>query len=91
MRPTTSPTSPSTPHFLGSPNPPCALSPDLQQTLLGSCQPQDVAIRVLTRVIGHYPHRNQLLLDCGWAALSLHGGAQTPAGCATVEGHPQLR
>ncbi|XP_068529274.1 D-serine dehydratase-like isoform X2 [Anas acuta] len=64
---------------------------DLQQTLLGSCQPQDVAIRVLTRVIGHYPHRNQLLLDCGWAALSLHGGAQTPAGCATVEGHPQLR
>nr|XP_047909779.1 D-threo-3-hydroxyaspartate dehydratase-like [Anser cygnoides] len=64
---------------------------DLQQTLLGSCQPQDVAIRVLTRVVGHYPHRNQLLVDCGWTALSLHGWAQPPAGRAAVEGHPQLR
>ncbi|XP_009886980.1 PREDICTED: uncharacterized protein LOC104289691 [Charadrius vociferus] len=48
---------------------------DLQQTQLGSCHPEEVAIRVLTRVIGHYPHRNQLLVDCGWAALSLHGRA----------------
>ncbi|XP_074878529.1 D-serine dehydratase-like isoform X2 [Buteo buteo] len=64
---------------------------DLQQTLLGSCHPEDVAIRVLTRVIGHYPHRNQLLVDCGWAALSLHGRDQAPVGCAAIEGHPQLR
>ncbi|KAM6422448.1 D-serine dehydratase-like [Rhynochetos jubatus] len=64
---------------------------DLQQTLLGSCRPEDVAIRVLTRVIGHYPHRNQLLVDCGWAALSLHGRDQAPMGCAAIEGHPQLR
>ncbi|XP_061853151.1 D-serine dehydratase-like [Colius striatus] len=64
---------------------------DLQQTLLGSCRPEDVAIRVLTRVVGHYPHRRQLLVDCGWAALSLHGYDQGPAGCAAVEGHPQLR
>nr|XP_021156373.1 uncharacterized protein LOC102098018 [Columba livia] len=63
---------------------------DLQQTQLGSCRPEDVAIRVLTRVIGHYPHRNQLLLDCGWAALSLHG-PRAPGGCAAVEGHPELR
>lgn len=70
---------------------PPTLSADLQQTLLGSCQPQDVAIRVLTRVVGHYPHRNQLLVDCGWTALSLHGWAQPPAGRAAVEGHPQLR
>ncbi|XP_010561597.1 PREDICTED: D-serine dehydratase-like [Haliaeetus leucocephalus] len=64
---------------------------DLQQTLLGSCHPEEVAIRVLTRVIGHYPHRNQLLVDCGWAALSLHGRHQAPVGCAAIEGHPQLR
>ncbi|XP_075602999.1 D-serine dehydratase-like isoform X2 [Balearica regulorum gibbericeps] len=64
---------------------------DLQQTLLGSCHPEEVAIRVLTRVIGHYPHRNQLLVDCGWAALSLHGRDQAPTGCAAIEGHPQLR
>ncbi|XP_051467267.1 LOW QUALITY PROTEIN: D-threo-3-hydroxyaspartate dehydratase-like [Apus apus] len=64
---------------------------DLQQTLLGSCQLEEVAIRVLTRVIGHYPHRNQLLVDCGWAALSLHGQSQGPGGWAAIEGHPQLR
>ncbi|XP_053916580.1 D-threo-3-hydroxyaspartate dehydratase isoform X1 [Cuculus canorus] len=64
---------------------------DLQQTQVGSCQPEEVAIRVLTRVIGHYPHRNQLLVDCGWAALSLHGQNQGPMGCATIEGYPQLR
>uniref|UniRef100_A0A8C9FQ75 D-serine dehydratase n=3 Tax=Pavo cristatus TaxID=9049 RepID=A0A8C9FQ75_PAVCR len=66
---------------------------DLQQTQLGSCQPQDVAIRVLTRVIGHYAHRGQLLVDCGWAALSLHGAGagQGPQGCAAIDGHPELR
>lgn len=64
---------------------------DLQQTQLGSCRPEEVAIRVLTRVIGHYPHRGQLLVDCGWAALSLHGRDQGPPGCAAIEGHPRLR
>ncbi|XP_050164128.1 D-threo-3-hydroxyaspartate dehydratase-like [Myiozetetes cayanensis] len=64
---------------------------DLQQTQLGSCGPEEVAIRVLTRVVGHYPHRRQLLVDCGWAALSLHGRDQGPPGCAAIEGHPQLR
>ncbi|XP_029814533.1 uncharacterized protein LOC115307288, partial [Manacus vitellinus] len=64
---------------------------DLQQTQLGSCRPEEVAIRVLTRVVGHYPHRRQLLVDCGWAALSLHGRDRGPPGCAAIEGHPQLR
>ncbi|XP_064019009.1 D-serine dehydratase-like [Pogoniulus pusillus] len=64
---------------------------DLQQTQLGSCQLEDVAIRVLTRVVGHYPHRNQLLVDCGWTGLSLHGRDQGPFGCAAIEGHPELR
>uniref|UniRef100_A0A673X3M3 Zgc:162816 n=1 Tax=Salmo trutta TaxID=8032 RepID=A0A673X3M3_SALTR len=44
---------------------------DVQQSVIGSCGLEDVAVRVLSRVIGHSPHRNQLLLDCGWSALRL--------------------
>ncbi|KAG7464170.1 hypothetical protein MATL_G00184380 [Megalops atlanticus] len=64
---------------------------DVQQSLIGSCQLEDVAVRVLTRVIGHYPHRNQLLVDCGWTALSLDGGGRLPTGYALIEGHPDLK
>ncbi|XP_055520659.1 LOW QUALITY PROTEIN: D-threo-3-hydroxyaspartate dehydratase [Leucoraja erinacea] len=64
---------------------------DVQQMLIGSCQLDDVAVRVMTRVIGHYPHRNQLLVDCGWSALSLHGMGKMPTGYAIVEGHPDLK
>lgn len=42
---------------------------DVQQSVIGSCSLEDVAVRVLTRVIGHCPHRNQLLIDCGWSGL----------------------
>lgn len=42
---------------------------DVQQSVIGSCSLEDVAVRVLTRVIGHCPHRNQLLIDCGWTGL----------------------
>ncbi|KAG8138662.1 hypothetical protein E2320_001487 [Naja naja] len=65
--------------------------PDVQQTLIGSCQPEDVAVRVWTRVIGHYPDRNQLLVDCGWTGLSLHSLGQLPTGFALVDGHPDLK
>ncbi|XP_067287590.1 D-serine dehydratase isoform X2 [Pseudorasbora parva] len=64
---------------------------DVQQSLIGSCRLEDVAVRVLTRVIGHYPHRNQLLVDCGWAALSHDGGGRLPTGYAIIEGHPELK
>ncbi|XP_053122453.1 D-threo-3-hydroxyaspartate dehydratase-like isoform X2 [Hemicordylus capensis] len=64
---------------------------DVQQMMIGSCQLEDVAVRVLTRVIGHYPHRNQLLVDCGWTGLSLHSLGQLPTGYALVEGHPNLK
>ncbi|XP_007434211.1 uncharacterized protein LOC103056254 [Python bivittatus] len=64
---------------------------DVQQMMIGSCQLGDVAVRVLTRVIGHYPHRNQLLVDCGWTGLSLHSLGQLPTGYALVEGHPDLK
>ncbi|KAL8164644.1 UNVERIFIED_CONTAM: hypothetical protein K2H54_000509 [Gekko kuhli] len=58
---------------------------------IGSCQLKDIAVRVLTRVIGHYPHRNQILVDCGWTGLSLHSLGQLPTGYALVDGHPNLK
>ncbi|XP_036842675.1 D-threo-3-hydroxyaspartate dehydratase isoform X4 [Oncorhynchus mykiss] len=64
---------------------------DVQQSVIGSCGLEDVAVRVLSRVIGHSPHRNQLLLDCGWSALSLDGAGKLPTGYAVIEGHPDLR
>ncbi|XP_072296455.1 D-serine dehydratase [Eucyclogobius newberryi] len=64
---------------------------DVQQITIGSCSLEDVAVRVLTRVIGHSPHRNQLLIDCGWTGLSLDGGGKLPSGYAVVEGHPALK
>lgn len=64
---------------------------DVQQSVIGSCSLEDVAVRVLTRVIGHCPHRNQLLIDCGWAGLSLDGAGKLPSGYAVVESHPDLK
>ncbi|XP_030052755.1 uncharacterized protein LOC115465980 [Microcaecilia unicolor] len=64
---------------------------DAQQMVLGSCKMEDIAVRVLTRVIGHYPYRNQLLVDCGWTGLSLHSFGQMPSGYAIIEGHPDLK
>lgn len=43
---------------------------------LGSCDPNDVAVRVLTRVVGHSPNTNALQVDMGWAA---QGGGQGEA------------
>lgn len=64
---------------------------DVQQSLIGSCSLEDVAVRVLTRVIGHSPHRNQLLIDCGWTGISLDGVGKLPTGNAMIEGHPNLK
>ena len=38
---------------------------DLDQEFIGSCGAGDLALSVLASVIGHYPHRNQLLVDAG--------------------------
>jgi D-serine deaminase-like pyridoxal phosphate-dependent protein len=45
----------------------------VQQSIIGSCDRSEVAMFVLTHVIGHYPERNQLLLDAGFTALSNQG------------------
>uniref|UniRef100_A0A3B3Y2A0 D-serine dehydratase-like domain-containing protein n=1 Tax=Poecilia mexicana TaxID=48701 RepID=A0A3B3Y2A0_9TELE len=64
---------------------------DVQQSMIGSCGLEDVAVRVLTRVVGHCPHRNQLLVDCGWTGISLDGAGKLPTGYAMIEGHPDLK
>jgi D-serine deaminase-like pyridoxal phosphate-dependent protein len=49
---------------------------DLTMVGLGVCSTDDVAVSVLTTVIGHQPSRNRLLVDAGWMALSAdHGRA----------------
>ena len=65
---------------------------DQQQVQLGSCGPGDVAGKVMTRVIGHYPERNQMLVDCGFTALTKQGkGGQDPQTMiAKVEHHDDL-
>lgn len=49
---------------------------DLDQELIGSCGAGDLALSVLASVIGHYPHRNQVLIDAGALALSKDISAQ---------------
>ena len=60
--------------------------------MLGSCTPESVAGKVVTRVIGHYPERNQMLVDCGFTALTKQGkGCQDhPQMIAKVEHHDDL-
>jgi D-serine deaminase-like pyridoxal phosphate-dependent protein len=49
---------------------------DLDQAGIGSCGAGDIAVSVMASVIGHYPHRNQLLIDAGALALSKDISAQ---------------
>ncbi|MCG7534185.1 alanine racemase [Pseudoalteromonas sp. OOF1S-7] len=49
-------------------------SMDLVMAGLGVCRPQDIALSVLTRVIGHNREKNWLILDAGWMALSRDTG-----------------
>ena len=47
---------------------------DLQQLMLGSCQNNQIAARVMTRVLGRFPGtRNQFIIDAGFTALSEQG------------------
>jgi len=67
---------------------------DTTQSDLGSCKPDDVAVRVLTRVVGHYPDRDKLIVDAGSLALSKDKGACkknfVDRGYGLIERHPNL-
>jgi D-serine deaminase-like pyridoxal phosphate-dependent protein len=43
---------------------------DAFQAALGSCAPRDVAVSVLTTVVGSYPERGEAVVDAGALALS---------------------
>ncbi|KAJ7372841.1 hypothetical protein OS493_016764 [Desmophyllum pertusum] len=64
---------------------------DYQQFLIGSCTMNDIAVRVLTRVIGHYPDRGQILIDCGWTGLSLDSLGKLRTGFCYFEDHSNLK
>jgi D-serine deaminase-like pyridoxal phosphate-dependent protein len=61
---------------------------DVMQATLGSCSVDDVAVRVLTRVVGNYAKSNTLLVDCGWTGASAQGA---DAGYGGFPDHPELR
>ncbi len=47
---------------------------DLVMAGLGVCAPEDIALSVLTTVIGHQSDRGWILVDAGWMALSRDRG-----------------
>eukprot|EP00936_MAST-01D_sp_MAST-1D-sp1_P002510 g2510.t1 len=62
---------------------------DAMQVSLASCSSDaDVAVRIATRVVGHYPRTNMLLIDLGWTGCSAQGAE---SGYGWFEGHPELR
>ena len=61
---------------------------DTTQSLLGSCTESDIAVKVLTRVIGHYPKQNMILIDLGWTGCSAQGAE---FGYGMLSGHPELK
>nr|XP_022326315.1 uncharacterized protein LOC111126166 isoform X2 [Crassostrea virginica] len=65
---------------------------DTQQCSIGSCEFDDIAVRVAARVISHKPEINQIVLDSGFVALS-HDGlyCNLPNGIAVFQDHPELK
>jgi D-serine deaminase-like pyridoxal phosphate-dependent protein len=47
---------------------------DLVQAGVGVCTPDDIALSVLTTVIGHQKERGLMIVDAGWMALSRDRG-----------------
>lgn len=47
---------------------------DLVMSNVGVCTPRDVALSVLTTVIGHQPEKGWVIVDAGWMAMSRDRG-----------------
>ena len=52
---------------------------DLVQAGIGSCRLEDIAVSVLTTVIGHQPAKGWIITDAGWMALSRDRGTSKQA------------
>ena len=50
---------------------------DLVMAGIGVCKLEDIALSVLTSVIGHQSDRNWIITDAGWMALSRDRGTAT--------------
>ncbi|KAK7083660.1 hypothetical protein SK128_013971 [Halocaridina rubra] len=64
---------------------------DVQQSTLGSCIVDEIACRVATRIIGHYPKRNQMLIDCGFTGLTKQGEGMLVTGYGIIRDNPNLK
>ncbi|CAI2798248.1 MULTISPECIES: DSD1 family PLP-dependent enzyme [Pseudomonas] len=49
---------------------------DLVMHNIGVCQPDELALSVLTSVIGHQPEKGWVITDAGWMAMSRDRGTQ---------------
>jgi D-serine deaminase-like pyridoxal phosphate-dependent protein len=49
---------------------------DLVMSNVGVCKPENVALSVLTTVIGHQPEKGWVIVDAGWMAMSRDRGTQ---------------
>ena len=52
---------------------------DLFMAGIGVCETDDIALSVLTTVIGHQPERGWILIDAGWMAMSRDRGTAAQA------------
>ena len=52
---------------------------DLVMAGIGVCQIDDIAVSVLTTVIGHQPEKGWILVDAGWMAMSRDRGTSKQA------------
>ena len=60
---------------------------DVTQLRLGACTMENIAVRIVTRVVGHYPKSNTMLIDCGWTGASAQGAEH---GYGLFPKHPEL-
>jgi len=58
---------------------------DAQQKTLNSCREEDVACRVLTRVLSVSDDGRRLLVDCGWTGLTTQGFEGLDGSFAIIE------
>eukprot|EP01083_Nonionella_stella_P179390 636755_1 len=50
-----------------------------------------IPISVMTRVIGRYRHRNEILIDCGSIGISLDKNAEADGGFGCIQDYPKLK
>ena len=65
---------------------------DRMQFDFGICDDLDaIPISLMTRIIGRYPQRNEVVVDCGSVGVSLDKGSEVETGYGCVLGHEKLK